>query len=607
MLGRLDRSADRMKANLILVIVLLSLPLVTAETRDDVRLRAVYGVWNYSLLADLGFEVVYQEVWWTEGAEEALELFANESAKAAAQGLSLVCGPYYEVTVPDFNYSRAVNANGHIESATPSRVDETYWTRLVEESGIAIANLSLTHDIWGVVWDIEDYKREEFTYWDYTFDRAALEKFAEERDTSIPDLPASERYDWLQSRGLLEEFQSWQEETVTRLARRTEQRIHAINPNLSLGILAFEDESWFHLSILKGLSTPERPVTAWHEDTYSGYKKGKIDDNHAVFQELGINGKVLPGLWTLWIPPFEILDQLEYANRHNGAYWIYQRATNPWVLAPEAEYALSFRLLQEHVYFNGTAPPNPIDPFYVYPGVEIRANVGPRSTSAIINPNINTSSGDALPPKLGLAVSPLELSPSMKGFSYVSRNMSVKRITDTTLEMGDLPCFIYGISTEDISAIRAWGPIHELQDLLGLYGALGFSLPDAEEGYAGAMDAFDEARYEDARRIASDAVNDSYTKVLENLWPYVEQGFENPRNSTIPMIILNKIYSADRKLKEGKEIHGRMYLLKALKDWSEIPEIPAPALLIFLYMLSAAVTLRRGSAPPSRDRSPRYS
>ena len=87
---------------------------------------------------------------------------------------------------------------------------------------------------------------------------------------------------------------------IYEYALETERKIHEINPELRLGILAFEDDSWFHLSILRGFSAGEPDVMAWHEDTYSGYKKGKIDRNHEVFALLGIEGKVVPGMWSLW-------------------------------------------------------------------------------------------------------------------------------------------------------------------------------------------------------------------------------------------------------------------------------------------------------------------
>ena len=536
--------------------------------------RAVYGVWNYSLLGELGFDAVYQEVWWTEGADEALYKFANESMEAAANNLSYICGPYYEVTSPPFEYVRAVNSNGYVESRTPSRVDETYWLGLIEESGMAIANLSLYYPIWGVVWDMEDYMREEFTYWDYTFDEAAIQKFANVTGNTIPSLPPSERWNWLNSHGLLEDFQLWQEETVTSFARRTEERIHAINPDLNLGILAFEDDSWFQLSILRGFSTEQRPVTAWHEDTYSGYKKNKVERNHEVFAEMGINGKILPGLWTLWIPPYELLDQMEYATRHNGAFWIYQRATYPWFLGSEEDYITIFGLLNSQIFFNGSTP-NPLPPFRIYPGIEVRPNLGPDGVSAVLNPGVNTSSGEPLPPKLGLAFSDVELAPDIDGFNYIGRNVSIKHLKNPVLRLEDLPCLIWGLDEQDLVATEIWAMVRELEDLLTFYDALGLTeLASIHEALNVSLQDFEARKFDDARSKLNTGTEEAYGLVMEEVWPFVEAGFADPRNSTIPMVLLNKIYTAKRKFADGEVMEGRMYLLKALKDWGEIKEPP---------------------------------
>ena len=40
------------------------------------------------------------------------------------------------------------------------------------------------------------------------------------------------------------------------------------------------------------------------------------------------------------------------------------------------------------------------------------------------------------------------------------------------------------------------------------------------------------------------------------------------------MVILHKIDWANGTLEKGKEMEGRMYLLKAIKDWSEVRETP---------------------------------
>ncbi len=130
--------------------------------------------------------------------------------------------------------------------------------------------------------------QSNFEDWDYTYDQGAISLSAEDMSITVPELPRGKRHKWFQTHGLLEEFISWQEETVYHMALETREAIHEINPDLSLGVLGFEDDCWLHLNILRGFSTTDKRITAWHEDSFwGGYKRSKIDDNHEDFARLG--------------------------------------------------------------------------------------------------------------------------------------------------------------------------------------------------------------------------------------------------------------------------------------------------------------------------------
>lgn len=570
--------------------------------------RAIYdGPWNCSLLAELGFDALYRPVTWKITVDEILPRCMQESLEAAENNLTYICGPKYCAMDPIFNYSRAVNAEGFVETRTPSPVDETYWIKLVEEPGVAIANLSLHYPISAVIWDIELYGRERFDYCDYTFDEAAIRRFASETSTVIPDLPASKRSEWLSSNGRLEEFQRWQEETVFSQAKATEERIHAINPELSLGTLG-PSHNWWYPCILKGFSAEDRYVTAWTERTYDGYEASEVDWNQRAFAELGINGSVMPGLWPHKLDPITFLMDMDFATRYqltatyfdaetnasrakynaqftvapngfqttyNGSFWIYPgglgSVRHPW-LGSEEEYIKALRLLENEMYYNQKTP-NPLPLFYIYPGIEVRPYMGPTRVSAILNPSETMISGEFLPPRIGLSFSDVELSPSMEALTYVDRNMSTKRTNGSTIPLVDLPCVVLGLDQKDLEATQVWARIHELRDLIVTCDALGFpELPFIREAWELSLDDFGRQRYESADARAIAALDQGYESVLEEVWPFVEAGFADPRNSQVPMAIIHRIDLSSRTMQKGREVEGRMYLLKAIKDWSEVGE-----------------------------------
>jgi len=549
--------------------------------------------WSYPQLADLGFQAVYAPGRASSDMDLWVDIWANGSLEAAASGLDYICGPFYQLEVPPINYTRAVNKAGHVELNTPSPVDEAYWAWTMDRVGLAIADLSPRFRITGVVWDTEHYTRDKGEHWvygAYSYDQAAIAKFANQTNRSIPILAAQERFAWFERNGLNAEYQRWQEETVYLMAKDTQERIHAINPDLSLGTLGFEDDCWLHLSILRGFSTPRKRVTAWHEDTYwGGYKTSKIDHNHQVFLQNGINGKVIPGLWTEQLDPYMLLSNMEFAVRYNGTFWIYQSG-NPWTLGTQEQYEEAFRVWWRYVCFNGTTRPNALPSFDIYPGVQVRPHLGPEGVSAILNAGVGAV-------QMGLSFSELELPPTIAFAILVNRNMATQPIKGTTIPLDELDGFVYGLTEADIQATEAWGPIHELRDLIGLCSTLGLDpTPILQEDFDRVLQVFQAGEYSEAGLQAQDSLAHSYDLILEELKPLMQAGLANPRNASLPFPILNKLSIATQNIEAGKRADGQAYLLKALKDWSDIPET-APAIGIIGVALTLTTMIRHFGKP----------
>ena len=614
---------------LIILLVVISTACASAGEIEYVYFRAIYdGHWNCSFLAELGFDALYRPLKWKVEVDEIIPRVKTESLEAAAHNLTYICGLKYHAMIPSFDYSRAVNADGFVENRTPSPVDENYWIKLMDEPGVAIANLSLYYPISAVIWDIELYGRERFDYCDYSFDDNALQRFAGDMNMTIPGLAFSRRDDWLLDNGLLEEYQRWQEETVYRQAKATEEKIHAINPNLSLGTLG-PSHNWWYPCILKGFMTEGMTVSAWTERTYDGYGASEVIWNQVAFAELGINGTVVPGLWPHKLDPFTLLMDMDYATRYqfsatyfdaeinvstsiehnarftvapdgfqtlyNGSFWIYPggfgSTGHPW-LGSEEDYIRAFELFENYVYFNREIP-DPLPVFYIYPGVEVRAYRGPDSVSLILNGEERMVSGEFLPPKMGLAFSDVELSPNMAGLTYVDRNMVTKHVNDSVIPLDDLPCMVLGLSMDDVEATRIWAGVHELGDLVAIAQGLGFiQVGQVRDVWEKSVDDFFGQRYGDAGVGVFSGLVQGFELVFNEVWPFVEAGFADPRNSPVPMTILHRINLANNTLVGGEVMEGRMYLLRAMKDWCEVGEIPS-WFLFSLIVCIASISLSR--------------
>jgi hypothetical protein len=562
----------------------------------EVPCRVLYGSWDYPHVSRVGLDADYDKCCWVCGEEVCLGKLDRNSLLAAASNVTYIVGLKYvkgETHEPmDEDIVCAVNEMGQSIPYAPSPIDETYWDRIVEDAAVAIANLSLYRPIWGVVLDLENYRQESIDPWHpwcYSYDEPALMAFANASGIVIPSLDPGDRRSWLESRGVLEDYISWQEEELRALADETEQKVHAINPNLSLGTLAFAD-AWTHWSVLEGFSSPLAPVTAWTEKTYGGYRTGGdegMDSYQKLFAEHGLDGAILPGLWEALLTPWDMIVNMEAATRHNGAFWIYQHDEGR---GDDEEYSRAYELFNMYIFFNQSKPdPSPV--IQLFPGVEARPYCGPKGCSILL-----------LPDNLGPVISDgVTLMTNRTDLVYLGRNLSVLGLATANLSLKQLPCLVYGLTEDDLFATQAWNIILELSAFTEYCEGIGL---EEASGCREALDLglsdYHQGRYREVISRLQETLNGAYATTVDQIMPQVEAGLSSPKDSPIPLTPLIRIGVAKRMLDEGDE-GASTYLLAGLKGWlTAIPEpplgIPALALGIFLLArLTTPTTTRRRS------------
>jgi len=372
------------------------------------------------------------------------------------------------------------------------------------------------------------------------------------------------------SEGLLQDYLEWQEEVVYAMARRTEERAHAINPNLTLGILGFAD-SWRYWLTLEAFSTPLAPVTLWTETTYTGYSEERIDSLQVDFDARGLNGKILPGLYTVALNPWRLIQDMERAIRHNGAFWIYQHNGDAYRHADELTYSRAYEIFDRYIFFSEYVA-NPLPIFDLYPGVEARPYGGGDSISFL------------LVPKTGVGFTEDVELLSGGEIEYIGENLSVIPLGDHELDYSDLPCILSGLGPGDLERTRAWSMIREISTLLEYYDPLGYpGLGELELALGESMGSLDAGRPDDIIQGLGPLIAGGYEMVLDRVWPDVEEAKKNPRKSPIPISALSRLSSARRMYDDGRVGEGNAYLIDGLKQWSEaIVEGPCFTALLIL-------------------------
>ncbi len=579
-----------------LLVGVLSSPNASARGDSIPFCMAIYNwVYNFTEISEMGFDAFYQQADWTwekmvPGWHE--DRFGTGSLIASSKNITYVAGQYYQQPswdYIDFNYSRAVDQFGSVESRTPSPIDEAWWEYMIEEPALFIANLSLHYPIWGIVWDMELYYDDDFDPPDYSFDEAALQAFGEETNRTIPSLSPKQRRSWLVSLGLLDDYLEWQENKAYALARAVGEQVHSINPNLSLGLLCFED-AWFHWKILEGFNCSTAPVTGWNEQTYGGYKLGGsegVDTYQRLWAEHGLNGKFLPGIAG---PPtwFDRLTAIEAAIRHNGAVWSY-----PGVYGHHQadDFRKTHIFIRSHLFFNSTRA-SPLPEFDLHPGVNARPYLGPNGTvSLYLNPY-----GSGSRPPMNFTV--LTDSPELVWAGY---NLTTKtlRMPNPTLTPSDFPCIIAGLRSEDLLPTEVWALIRELSVLLQVYRSAGLVPPsDAQQALASAEQEYREGMYEEARSRLLGGRGQTYAYSLDALWPRIQEGLANPRESPIPLSALRNIVKAKTFFETGDDRRAEMLMLQGLMAMSA--SVAEGRYLIPLLLLVFAHICRQASFPDRR-------
>jgi len=531
--------------------------------------------WSLSDLAELGFDGFYTPADWTLELSHPgwfEEVVGKESLKAAELGMTYVVGERYICPIwnyIDMNYSRWASKSGIIEPYVPSCVDERWWRHIFEEPGVFLANLSLYYPIWGIVWDMEISGYTPNLPEEYTYDIAALRSFGRDSGIEIPQLQPDEGYIWLQRNGLLKQYQRWMDEKVYWLAKKVEEEIHTINPNLSLGLLYFDVPPItpnYYWKILEAFNSSQAPVTAWGEDTYGGYILGGpkgVDTFRRLFREHKLNGMFLPGIAYPGPPSWRQLIALEEAYRDNGHLWLFQHLYDR---KRDQEYKMNFRFLRSYLLFNRTEP-NPLPSFHIYPAVEAMPYLGPdnETSSALfkrypygtLDPNWNftliTDSTDLL---------------------YVGHNYTVKPLSEPNpvLKLSDLPCIVYGMKKDDMLPTEVMSLIEEMNWLLKAYKQL--HLDDG--GLHGVLEQarrdFDQGRYQSAQRTLLDVRDNAYLKAVESLWPRVQAGLANPRKSEIPISVLRHFVNAKELFDRGQFREGEISFIEGASRWIEVEE-----------------------------------
>ena len=165
------------------------------------------------------------------------------------------------------------------------------------------------------------------------------------------------------------------------------------------------------------------------------------------------------------------------------------------------------------------------------------------------------------------------------------------------IDLHQLPCVVYGLSQTDLYRTEANGGIAELGELLGYCDQLGISTGPLATELDAALTDFESGNYDLAAHRLRGVVPGAYQTVMDIIYPMVQEGMEDPRQSQIPLSSLTRLSTAAKMLVEGNGEEGTILMLRAMRDWSA--SIDEPFSLIFLVLLAGFTSGGLWAGPPS--------
>jgi hypothetical protein len=217
---------------------------------------------------------------------------------------------------------REVDANGRRYEKTPCPLDKRFWKAAVTDRAVVFAELSREMRLEAFVLDPEMYGADHTglggCYCDDCF-----REFYEHQGETAPAVAAEQRAEALREAKLADEYQTWLHETLRQMATETREAAHAIAPELMLGLLLGDYDTWCTDAIREGWGTPELPMIAFSETTYSSGYSDYIKRTQAMLAERGQHVVLCPGLWLKQFLPQEIPGHLYFMADGTTGYWLY--------------------------------------------------------------------------------------------------------------------------------------------------------------------------------------------------------------------------------------------------------------------------------------------
>ncbi len=141
---------------------------------------------------------------------------------------------------------------------------------------------------------------------------------------------------------------------------------------------------------------------------------------------------------------------------------------------------------------------------------------------------------------------------------YVGANLTTETLDRPIIYPEDLPCLLFGLDEGDIPRTHCHSLFKELEDLVEIDIRLSLgALNHTAEGLDLCREKFPGGLIQEAREDLILLRERSYQRLMDVIWPMYQQAERSPRNSSLPLIAMKSIASANNEFSKGDLVKGR--------------------------------------------------
>ena len=221
-------------------------------------------------------------------------------------------------------YRPYIDRNGKVFETTPCPVDATYWELAIGQRFLRLARLASSAPVAGLIFDTEMYGSGQYLYRDLCFCDDCWAHFCQTQSRLCTSVPKEQRFAYLVERQLVKRYEEVQKQRLQNVLVQLRSKIHAVNPGIYFGFLAYRS-NWFYSALIRGLGTTEQPVHVFTESSYiSGYTP-YIEEEQTVVHGASERQatRYVPGLWLGRFFPEELPSQLYVMAINTDGYWLF--------------------------------------------------------------------------------------------------------------------------------------------------------------------------------------------------------------------------------------------------------------------------------------------